>query len=183
MAWACICQVTMFPLYSSGTSHRIDLKIWLDIFDHERYSWAKFEQNRIKFIPYFRKIWSWYCMKQVLGPISETWILIDLKFELEMYFYKIYSIVKRNEATPIYSFHVYALFDSFWGLAAKPFCGSGPNAIPNVANAKYTSMPNLSSIGWKLWTLERAIRTYMSTHTHTHTHTFHKILWEAFWYT
>ncbi len=51
-------------------------------------------------------------MKQFLGPILKTGSLIDLKFELEIYFCKIYSTVRRNEATPIYLFHVYTLFDS-----------------------------------------------------------------------
>ncbi len=66
-------------------------------------------------------------MKQVLGPISKIRSLIDLKFELKMYFCKICPNVKPNEATPIYSFHVYTLFDSFWGPEAKPFDGSGTN--------------------------------------------------------
>ncbi len=50
-------------------------------------------------------------MKQFLEPNSKTRSLIDLKFELEMYFCNVYSNVKQNEATPIYSFHVYALSD------------------------------------------------------------------------
>ncbi len=43
-------------------------------------------------------------MKQFLEPISKTRSLFNLNVELEMYFCKIYPNVKRNEATPIYSF-------------------------------------------------------------------------------
>ncbi len=91
-----------------------------------------------------------------------------------MYFCKIYLNVKRNEATTIYSFHVYTLLYQYLGPSGETALWIGPKCNTKCLQRKIHLHAKFELNRMKIVDA-RARHSDIHTHTHIHTHTFRKI--------